>query len=129
MTSSGGSWSSWGSTVPGYQWKTPGGSRFVTAQYRWLLRCFGKKNEGKAIFALAHTLLVVLWHVLLTGCEYDDLGGDYFERRNDADARERYLVRELEKLGHVSPSSRPPEAAPSIAIASSRAKARQGLRP
>lgn len=39
---------------------------------------------------------------LVTGSSWvdiDDLGGDYFDRRNDAAARQRYLVRELEKLG------------------------------
>ena len=30
----------------------------------------------------------------------DELGADYFERRTDAEARQRHLVRELEKLGH-----------------------------
>jgi hypothetical protein len=33
-------------------------------------------------------------------CDYEDLGGDYFARRNHADARERYLIRELQALGH-----------------------------
>ena len=74
---------------------------YLPAQYRRFLRRFGKKNEGKAIFALAHTLLVVIWHVLADGCDYEDLGGDYFDRRNDADARQRHLVRELQKLGHT----------------------------
>ncbi|MDQ3974365.1 MAG: IS110 family transposase [Actinomycetota bacterium] len=74
---------------------------YLPAQYRRFLRRFGKNNEGKALFALAHTLLVIIWHVLANGCDYQDLGGDYFQRRNDADARQRYLVRELQKLGHI----------------------------
>jgi len=74
---------------------------YLPAQYRRFLRRFGKKNENKAVFALAHSLIVIIWHVLTDGCEYNDLGGDYFERRNDAAARQRYLVRELEKLGHA----------------------------
>ncbi len=74
---------------------------YLPAQYRRFLRRFGKKNEGKAIFALAHSLLIIIWHVLANGCDHEDLGGDYFERRNDAGARQRYLVRELEKLGHI----------------------------
>lgn len=73
---------------------------YLPAQYRRFLRRFGKKNENKAIFALAHTLIVIIWHVLAEGCDYHELGGDYFERRNGAEARQRYLVRELEKLGH-----------------------------
>jgi transposase len=75
---------------------------YLPAQYRRFLRRFGKKNENKAIFAVAHTLIVIIWHVLHDGCDYrDDLGADYFERRNDAAARQHYLVRELEKLGHT----------------------------
>ena len=73
---------------------------YLPAQYRRLLRRFGKKNENKAVFALAHTLIVIIWHVLTHGCDYEDLGGDYLERRNDANARRRYLVRQLEALGH-----------------------------
>jgi hypothetical protein len=32
--------------------------------------------------------------------DYADLGGDHFTRATDAEARERYLVRQLEALGH-----------------------------
>jgi transposase len=75
---------------------------YLPAQYRRFLRRFGKKNENKATFAVAHTLIVIIWHVLNDGCAYhDDLGADYFQRRNDAAARQRYLVRELERLGHT----------------------------
>lgn len=76
-------------------------SGYLPAQYRRFCRRFGKRNENKATFALAHTLIVIIWHVLSEGTDYDDMGGDYFERRNDAEARKRYLVRELEKLGNT----------------------------
>jgi transposase len=74
---------------------------YLPAQYRRFLRRFGKKNENKAIFALAHTLVVIIWHLLANGCDYEDLGGDYFDTRHVAEARQRYLVRELEKLGNT----------------------------
>ncbi len=73
---------------------------YLPAQYRRFLRRFGKRNENKATFALAHTLIVIIWHVLSDGTDYNDLGGDYFDRRNDATARQQYLVRELKKLGN-----------------------------
>jgi transposase len=73
---------------------------YLTAQYRRFKRRFGKKSEGKAIFAVAHTMLVIIWHLGTRGCDYQDLGPDYFELRNDTAARQRYLIRELEKLGH-----------------------------
>ncbi|MGH3803163.1 MAG: IS110 family transposase [Pseudonocardiaceae bacterium] len=74
---------------------------YLPAQYRRFLRRFGKKNENKAVVAVAHTLIRVIWHILHDGTRYDDLGADYFDRRHDAAARQRYLVNELEKLGHT----------------------------
>ncbi|HSS10390.1 MAG TPA: transposase, partial [Acidimicrobiales bacterium] len=74
---------------------------YLAAQYRRFLRRMGKRNESKAIFAVAHTMLTVIWHILASDtATYHDLGHDYFEKRNDTAARQRYLVRELEKLGH-----------------------------
>ncbi len=74
---------------------------YLAAQYRRFKRRFGTKSEGKALFAVAHTMIVIIWHVLATGSDYEELGPDYFERRNTTAARQRYLVRELEKLGHT----------------------------
>jgi transposase len=77
-----------------------GRDTYLAAQYRRFKRRFGTKSEGKAIFAVAHTMVVIAWHVLQDETTYQDLGPDYFERRNDAEARRRYLVRELERLGN-----------------------------
>ena len=73
---------------------------YLAAQFRRFCRRFGKKGEGKAIFAVAHTMIVIIWHVLNNEADYHDLGADYFERRTDSDAHARRLVRQLEKLGH-----------------------------
>jgi hypothetical protein len=49
------------------------------------------KSEGKAILASAHTMIVIVWHILASeNTTYQELGADYFERRNDAAARQRY---------------------------------------
>ena len=37
---------------------------YLGAQFRRFQRRFGKKAEGKAIFACAHSLIVMIWHVL-----------------------------------------------------------------
>ena len=43
----------------------------------------------------------MIWHVLAEDdAVYEDLGADWFERRNDNAAHTRRLVRQLEKLGH-----------------------------
>jgi transposase len=57
--------------------------------------------QGKAIFAVAHTMIVIVWHLLATDATYEELGPDYFERRADAEARTCALVRQLETLGHT----------------------------
>jgi transposase len=73
---------------------------YLSAQFRRFCRRFGKKGEGKAVFALAHTMIVIIWHVLNDEVDYQELGSDYFERRTDTEAHARRLVRQLEKLGH-----------------------------
>jgi transposase len=75
------------------------GDTYFAAQYRRFKRRFGKKSEGKAIFAVAHSIIVVAWHVLHEWTPYRELGSHYFERRSDAAHRQRYLLGELERLG------------------------------
>jgi transposase len=73
---------------------------YLSAQFRRFSRRFGKKHEGKAIFAVAHTMIVAIWWMLTNGVDYLELGGDYFEQRTDQAAQTRRLVRQLERLGH-----------------------------
>jgi transposase len=73
---------------------------YLAALFRRFSRRFGKKGEGKAIFAVAHTMLVIVWHVLHDEVDYDELGADYFDRFTDNEAHARRLVRQLEQLGH-----------------------------
>ncbi len=49
--------------------------------------------------ALAHTMIVIVWHVLSGQVDYVDLGPDYFQRLEDPDAQKRRLIRQLEALG------------------------------
>jgi transposase len=56
--------------------------------------------KSKAIIVVAHALLVIIWHVLATGKPYDELGADYFARRQDPDRETRRLIAKLEALGH-----------------------------
>jgi transposase len=66
------------------------------AQYRRLAARRGKK---RAAVAVAHTILVIAYHLLAGNATYADLGPDHFDRR-DADAIERQLVKRLERLGN-----------------------------
>jgi transposase len=69
---------------------------YLTAQYR---RLAARRGRKRALIALAHTILGIVYHVLKHGTEYTDLGPDYFERR-DAGRLTRHLVDRLERLGH-----------------------------
>jgi hypothetical protein len=55
----------------------------------------GKK---KALIAVGHSILIIAYQVLQNRTPYQDLGGDYFERRN-VDKQRKRLVRQLESLG------------------------------
>jgi len=82
-------------------WAAGRTSTYVGAQFRRFHRRFGKSGGRKAAIATAHTLIVIIWHVLTQTTAYRDLGSDYFTRRVDhPDTRKRQLIRELEALGH-----------------------------
>jgi transposase len=68
---------------------------YLAAQYHRLAARRGKK---KAVVAVGHTLLVIVYHVLTRHEEYRELGGNYFDER-DKQAVTRRLVQRLEKLG------------------------------
>jgi transposase len=70
---------------------------YLSAQFWRLARRGGKQ---RAAVAVAHSILVIAYHLLGNDTDYQDLGGDYFTRRDDPTARTRRLVRQLEQLGH-----------------------------
>lgn len=70
-------------------------STYLSAQFRRLVRRMGKK---KALVAVGHSILVMVYHVLSRRVSYAELGGDYFDRR-DVEAQQKRLVRRLESLG------------------------------
>jgi transposase len=69
---------------------------YLQAQYRRLAARRGKK---RALVALGHTLLVIMYHLLKNRTTYQELGGDFLERL-EPDRLTRQLVQRLEKLGH-----------------------------
>ena len=50
--------------------------------------------------AVAHSVLVIAYHVLDQGLAYQELGDDYFQQRHSVEHHQRQLVRQLERLGH-----------------------------
>jgi hypothetical protein len=53
-----------------------------------------------AVVAVAHSVLVVIYHMLRDQRPYTDLGADYFDRLDTA-RLERQHVRRLEQLGYT----------------------------
>jgi len=74
--------------------------------HRHVMRNGGYRNpaaKGKAIFTVAHAVLVIIWNILTTGKPYDDLGSGYFDRRADPDREAQRLIARLQALGkHVT---------------------------
>ena len=70
---------------------------YLGAQFWRLARRIGKK---KAALAVAHSILVICWHLLTADSDYDDLGGDYFTRRTNPDRHRDHLIGQLQQLGY-----------------------------
>lgn len=70
---------------------------YFQAQYR---RLAGRRGKKRAVMAVAHSLLEVIYHLLKNPqLEYHDLGGNYFDEL-DPERLCRHLVKRLEKLGY-----------------------------
>jgi transposase len=68
---------------------------YLSAQYHRLLKRLGRK---KALVAVAHSLLLIIYHVLERDQSYTELGGDYFDRHT-AEQQRAYYIRRLQLLG------------------------------
>jgi transposase len=65
---------------------------YLSAQYR---RLASRRGNKRALVAVGHTILVMIYHLLREGTTYAELGADYFERL-DTDHLTRTLVRRYE---------------------------------
>jgi transposase len=69
---------------------------YLAAQYR---RLAGRRGKKRALVALGHTLLVIVYQVLKDGTTYQELGADHLDRL-EPERLTRYFVKRLERLGH-----------------------------
>jgi transposase len=79
---------------------------YLSAQYH---RLAGRRGQKKAIVAVAHSMLVICYHIMKRKEPYHELGGDYFDRRRP-EATAKRLLKRLEQLGFnvtVAPSTVP----------------------
>jgi transposase len=85
-------------------WSAVRTSGRLKARYHRLVRRFGGYRnpaaKKRAIVAIAHTLAVIIWHVLVTGRTYTDLGEDFYANRADPTKETQRLIAKLEALGH-----------------------------
>jgi len=72
---------------------------YLSSQYHRLAMRRGKRRARKAV---GHSILVAAWHILsAVGVTYQDLGPDWFDRRNDPLRRARRKMAELSTLGCI----------------------------
>ena len=79
---------------------------FFKAKYHKLK---SRRGGGRAALAIAHKLLVCVYHMLSTSSPYRELGEDYLDRRDTQRAARRYVSR-LRDLGFsvlIQPLSAP----------------------
>jgi len=70
---------------------------FLGERYRRIVK---RRGKGKALVAVARSILVIVWHLLADPtATYHDLGADYYTTRIDKERRQRHLVQQLEALG------------------------------
>lgn len=69
---------------------------YLSAQYHRLAKRIGR--NVKAIVALAHSILIIIYHVLRTKQPYTELGADYFDTLN-TERLQQHHIRRLEQLG------------------------------
>lgn len=68
---------------------------YLSAQFK---RLASRRGVKRAVMAVAHTMLIIGYHMLKTGHGYQELGGDYLERINK-DQLQRYYTKRLQRLG------------------------------
>lgn len=67
----------------------------LSARYWSLVKRLGKK---KALLALAHTMLRIIYHILSGKTPYIELGPDYM--KNKKERSEEELIRQLQARGY-----------------------------
>jgi transposase len=70
---------------------------YLASQYQ---RLAARRGHKKAVTAVAHSILRIVWHLLEHDCPYVDLGSRYLEER-DRQHIQRRLVRRLEAFGYT----------------------------
>jgi len=68
---------------------------YLATQFK---RLAGRRGLKRALVAVAHTLLVIGYHILKSGAGYRELGAHYLEQSHK-EQLQRYFVKRLQRLG------------------------------
>ena len=96
-----------GRTTPGNKWLKSGLSEsawaasrtkgtYLQARYH---RLASRRGRKRATMAVAHTLLIMAYHIVKEQCTYTELGADYFDRLNEQYLIKRFTSR-IQMLGY-----------------------------
>jgi transposase len=69
---------------------------YLGVRFRRIAR---RRGEQRALIAVAHSILVICWHLLTESTTYTELGPDYLAGHDNPERRKRHLVHQLEQLG------------------------------
>jgi hypothetical protein len=98
---------------------------YLNAKFWRLAR---RRGRNKAAVTVAHSILVAAYFVLRDDVDYNDLGGDWFTRRQDTERRLRWHIAQLEALGRTVTLNCQPALTASDRTASSRSVRPDALR-
>ncbi len=73
------------------------GKNYLAEQHARITR---RRGTGRAQVAVAHSMIVIAYHMLTRDEPYRDLGANWYLRRNE-ELHTRRLVAQLERLGHT----------------------------
>jgi transposase len=69
---------------------------YLAAQYH---RIAARRGKSRAALAVAHTILIIVYHILKNGTTYQELGPDFYDTL-DRQAVARRAIKRLEQLGY-----------------------------
>jgi transposase len=70
---------------------------YLNAQYH---RLAARRGDKRAIIAVAHSILVIIYNMLRNKTRYEDMGIEYFDKR-DRQAIIRRTIRRFERMGYT----------------------------
>lgn len=73
--------------------------RVMSTRLRRYRRIASRRGPIKAIVAVEHAMLIATWHMVTNGVFYDDLGGDFYTKRNPDKTKQRALD-QLRQMGY-----------------------------